>query len=404
MNKKKRKLDYCWMVLFLMCIGIALPNYAQYQISAFGSDIMKNMNLTTTQFSTVATAPLIPGIFLSLISGLLVDKFGARKIITISIFITCLATILRVVISGFWSLYISMIFIGVCATFLNSNGPKILGQWFSPSAMTGAMGIFLAMANIGISLGNGTASLYSGMKGAFIGSAVIAVITLVLWLVFMREKPAEAAETQEEKVSVLEGLKFVAKSKTVWIVAVTLFLCAGCITSMSNFLPAALVERGFTDASARTVTMGLTLGSLLGCFVCPLFFKYLKKQRLYFIAAGIIAVLGVLFAWRVTDSVVITFIFMFITGFCCNGVSPVITAMPVQDPSIGTKLGGTAGGLVATIQLGASVIIPSYVIAPISQQADGSTNFVVMFSLFALMMVLFVIMTMFLPLPKRESK
>ena len=58
----------------------------------------------------------------------------------------------------------------------------------------------------------------------------------------------------------------------------------------------------------------------------------------------------------------------------------------------------------ATIQLGASVIIPSYVIAPISQQADGSTNFVVMFSLFALMMVLFVIMTMFLPLPKRESK
>lgn len=403
MEKKKNKLNYCWMVLFLMCIGIALPNYAQYQISAFGSTIMKDMNLTATQFSTVATAPLIPGIFLSLVSGLLVDKFGARKIVTISIFITCIATLMRVVNSGFWSLYISMIFIGVCATFLNANGPKILGQWFSPAAMTSAMGIFLATANIGISLGTGTASLYSGMKGAFIGSAVLAIVVLVLWLVFMREKPTEAKDETEEKVSVIEGLKSVVKCKTVWMVAVTLFLCAGCITSMSNFLPSALAEQGFSESAAGKVTMGLTLGSLLGCVACPIFFKYLKKKKAYIIAAGVVAALGILFAWRITDSTVVTFILLFITGFCGNGISPIITAMPVQDSGIGTKLGGTAGGFVATIQLGGSVVIPSYVIAPISQRADGSPNFVIMFSLFAVMIVLFVILCMFLPWNKAKN-
>lgn len=135
----------------------------------------------------------------------------------------------------------------------------------------------------------------------------------------------------------------------------------------------------------------------------PIFFKYLKKKKAYIIAAGVVAALGILFAWRITDSTVVTFILLFITGFCGNGISPIITAMPVQDSGIGTKLGGTAGGFVATIQLGGSVIIPSYVIAPISQRADGSPNFVIMFSLFAVMIVLFVILCMFLPWNKAKN-
>ena len=399
MNNKK--FNYGWIILTLLCIGLALANYSQYQVSAFGTQITAEMNLTATQFSTIATGPLIPGIFLSLVSGLLVDKFGARKILTASVLITCIGAVLRVFTASFVPMYLCMISIGVCGAFLNANTPKILGQWFSPTTMSLGMSIFLAASNVGIMLGQGTSTLYSGMRGAFIGSAVIAVIVLLLWFLLMREKSAKIEET-EEKISLIEGLKVVAKSKTVWLVATTLFLAAGSMTSLSNFLPQALSQRGFSETSSTIVAMALTFGSMIGCFISPSIYKLFKSQRVYFIVYGVIGALGYIFAWKLSNSAVITFILLFITGIGCNGFAPMLMAMPVQDPKIGTKYGGTAGGFVATVQLGGSVLIPTYVIAPFCQTETG-VNFELMFGLFAVMMVVFIIGAMFLPNKKAAN-
>lgn len=402
MNKTKKKFNYGWVILTILCLGLALANYAQYQISGFGTQITQEMDLTATQFSTIATGPLIPGIFLSLVSGLLVDKFGARKILTMSVLITCFGTVLRVFTTSFVPMYLCMICIGICASFLNANTPKILGQWFSPAKMSLGMSIFLAASNIGIMLGQGTASLYSGMKGAFIGSAIMAVIILLLWFVLMRERPS-VQEAQEEKISLKEGIKVVAKSKTVWLAATTLFLSAGSMTSLSNFLPQALqTQRGFSDSSSTIVSMGLTFGSMVGCFISPYIYKLFKSQKVYFIVCGLVGALGYVFAWQLSNSPVITFILLFITGIGCNGFAPMIMSMPVQDPKIGTKYGGTAGGFVATVQLGGSVLIPTYIIAPICQTAEG-VNFNLMFSLFAVMMLIFIFCAMFLPNKKAAN-
>ncbi len=90
---------------------------------------------------------------------------------------------------------------------------------------------------------------------------------------------------------------------------------------------------------------------------------------------------------------VITFILLFIAGYCSSGFTPIIMSLPVRLKGIGTRYGGTAGGLLATIQLGGSVVLPTYVIAPIA-----GTNYVLMFSLFALMMVLFCFVQLLLPI------
>ena len=163
----KKEIDvkrYAWVILLLMCLGITMPNYAQYQVPAFGPTIQESMKLVPSQFSTIATAPLLPGIFLSLIAGLLVDRFGARRIMVGAMAVSAAAIILRVFTEEFWGMYLTMIFTGVAATFLNSNAGKILGQWFSPEKMAVGMGIFLASANASMALGTGTASVYSGIR------------------------------------------------------------------------------------------------------------------------------------------------------------------------------------------------------------------------------------------------
>jgi len=402
MKKELNVQKYALVILAILCVGIALPNFAQYQVPAFGSVIRESMNLSPSQFSTICTAPLLPGIFLSLISGVLVDKFGARRVLLISVLITTIGTVLRIFADGFWSMYATMICLGVTATFLNSNAGKLMGQWFSPEKMAVGMGIFLAFANASIGLGTGTASLFSGMRGAFVGSAVFSAIVLVLWLLLLRDKPG-SREDEDEKVSVLESIKIAAKTPVTWLAAVTMFLSAGAVTASSNFLPSALADRGFSESACNVVSMALTFGGLLGCLVSPSLARRYKSLRTYFIIHGALSALGFFFAWRISGSPAVTFILLFVTGYLANGFTPLLMSMPVQDPRIGTRYGGTAGGFVATIQLGGSVIIPSYIVAPLATRADGTCNFVLYFSLMGVMMCIFVVVCNFLPIVRKRG-
>ena len=50
-------------------------------------------------------------------------------------------------------------------------------------------------------------------------------------------------------------------------------------------------------------------------------------------------------------------------GFCINASTPVLVSAPLRLPEIGTVHGGTAGGVVATLQLLGAVCIPTLVIS-----------------------------------------
>lgn len=405
--KTNKKTNYAYVILVLLCAGILVPDFAQYQITPFGKTLMSEANLSPTQFASIATAPLLPGIFLSLISGILVDKLGARKVITSSIAISTLAIILRLFAKGFWSLFFSMIFIGFCATCINANAGKTLGLWFSPEKMGVGMGVFLAIASAGMALGTGTASLFSDMNGAFLCSAIIAVVVLIAWIFFMRNKPegAESGSTAEEEStsSVKEGLKLALKSKTVWICASCLALTVGSMTALASFLPACLESRGLSNRAASLVATAVTLGSLTGCLVSPSLYPLFKRQHTYLLSHGVLAAFGLFIGWRLSDNAVVLFILMFLTGFSCSGYTPIVTSMPIQDPTIGTKYGGTAGGMLATLQLGGSVVIPTYIITPIATRADGTANYSLLFSLLGVLIIIFMVLSYFLPDKKAET-
>ena len=374
-----------------------MPNYAQYQISAFKPEMFARIGMQPDEsvFSSIATAPLIPGIFLSLIAGVLVDKFGAKSVIGTTITISALAVIVRIFCASYWQMYLIMICIGFSATFLNSNCAKIFGQWFPPEKASITMGFFLAFANGSIALGTGTAPLYSSMRGAFIGAAVIAVIACLCWWLFMRNRTDRKEQQTDggEKTSVIQGLKVCLCNKYIWIAALCQLLSVGCITAAANFMPSALLSRGLSETAAPVVTMALTFGALLSNFVSPAIIEKVGKYKLMFFIYGLVAAVGLFCFWRLSTNPVVVFILLFIAGFGSNGFSPIIMSLPVRLEGVGTKYGGTAGGMLATIQLGGSVVLPTYVIAPIA-----GSNYVLMFGLFALMMLLFCVFQFFLPI------
>lgn len=405
-TSKKNTAKYGYFVLILLCLGITMPNFAQYQLTGFGKEAIAKFlgrELSDSQFSMVNMAPLIPGIFLSLVSGLLVDRFGPRKVITTGVVLSAIGVVLRVSLDSYGTVLASMILMGVCATFLNANGPKVLGTWFEPGKASIMLGILLAIANVSMALGTGIVAVFDTVQSAFICAAIVAVIVAVLWIFFMRDNKEAPVGSEEviddgERLSVIQCIKVCAKSKGVWQAAFCMMCICTATVGATQFLPTALLSRGISQDTASLCGMCITIGATIGCLVSPTLSTKLKQPKKWMFCGGIIAAIGTSFAWRITN-MPIMIICLVITGFLTSGFSPIVNSLPLSLKEIGPKYAGTAGGFIATIQLLGNVILPTYVICNIV----GNNNYNSMFICFGSLMLIFCVLCIFLPLGKKKN-
>ncbi|NLL37973.1 MAG: MFS transporter [Clostridiales bacterium] len=405
MIKEKRTASRMgWLTVILMCLGVFVPSYAQYQFTALGARFIELTGITEVQYSSIITAPQAPGIFFSLIAGVLVDRFGVKKVLTVGFFLTAAGAVARIWSYTYPSMFICMFLIGINATLLNTNGPKIIGYWFEKRKINLIMGIFTAVINGSLAVGAGTGALFPEIKTAFAVSGLIACLASVLWVVFYNEKKApmlkrEELSAESNSPPVLECLRVVLKSPAVWMTGLALALLFIGSAVMSLFLPVALVrDRGVAETAAGAVSMSMMLGAMISCYVTPLIDMKLGKTRLLMFVYGIIGALGAAFAWRAPRGFIMI-VMLFITGFVTTGLSPLLMSIPVKLKEIGTKYAGTAGGVAGTIQLAGSVVVPTYILKPIA----GDNN-IVLFYLFAASLTLFAAVSLLLPLGGRGKQ
>ena len=56
-NKWKQAPWYGYVIVALLCVGIFLPNFAQYQVTSLADRLRTEMGLSQGQYGSIATAP-----------------------------------------------------------------------------------------------------------------------------------------------------------------------------------------------------------------------------------------------------------------------------------------------------------------------------------------------------------
>lgn len=207
------------LYFIVFTLAFAVPNYAQYQFSPLGPQIIERFGLTGVQFNSIFTAPMLPAIFTSLISGMLVDRYGYKPVIGASILLTALGCWGRVFAEGYGLMYCAMILLGFSAGFLSSNSSKILSILFGQERVSVIMGLVLTLSTCGMVLSMSTTTAL-GISKAFLLAAVLASVVLVFWFVVMpgvrerRESGEQAAPAQS--VTLGQALVTALKNRHVW--------------------------------------------------------------------------------------------------------------------------------------------------------------------------------------------
>lgn len=387
---KKNYSSKRWLILALTFLACGMPYYIEYQVSPLAPKLMALLNLSTSQFSSIFTAPLISAIFFSIVGGMLVDKYNIKTVIGIGLIISTIGTALRPMAGAYGTMLFYTFLVGFGATIANASAPKIVAAWFPSKQIGTMMGIVIAGSSVLMGSSLATTALFPSINSAFNFGTILMVIVLVLWFLFMKNPEKSSKTLEVSSVPMGESLKHSVKSLSVWICALCMMCIFGGAITMNAFLPTALISRGISAATAGGYTSFTMLGSIIGCLISPILAAKVGNKAYIFLCT-FVAAIGIAFGWLAPVGLPLTIV-MIIVGITYGGSIPVLLSIPIQLKEIGPAYAGTAGGIIGTLQMLGAVVIPSYFLATIA-----GPNMHLLFLLAGIVMAVTCVLALFLP-------
>jgi MFS family permease len=210
------------------------------------------------------------------IAGGLMDRFGVRPVMLISILLFAL-NIVAVALSNTLAVFILL----VAATGVTSVGQGPTGYIKSISSYFDKQrGIAIGIAVSGTGLGTALLPQYAqwlitnaGWRMAYVGLAGVLVVLAVPSVLFFVREPAESpmlrARKAESGTAELPGLsaREALLSKTFWLLALPTIMVAAVVNGCLVHVVSLLTDRGWTPEAAAGIMVWAGLASLAGRLV-----------------------------------------------------------------------------------------------------------------------------------------
>jgi NNP family nitrate/nitrite transporter-like MFS transporter len=390
MSEKVSQGNYKWVIVIVSSLTMFFSTFGQFQLPVFAPQIIPSLGIDPSMFSLLMTASMGSSIFFSIISGTLADRYGLRPVLTTAVIIAALAVILRPFFTESYPIMLVLMFLsGFSPAFISANMAKLTGRWFDHKQIPLAIGCILLFSTLGMSLGSATAGMFPSMNAAFIGAAAIAAVFSILFIFFFREKPKGFIVPTPQPV--IRYLKHSVKVPGVWLVGIALFFVMGGTMITNVFLPTAVQTVKAMDATTSGMLAALApVGALVANLTAPIIADRIGYYRPFLLGIGILAFITTGFGWLLNGPFL--FVAIFLVGYFYSAMMPIYLSFPAFLKGIGPEYAGSAGGIIATIQLLGSVTVPSFIIAPIAGE-----NYTLMFILGGVCFVLMGLISLALP-------
>lgn len=341
-------------VLLAVCGIVFAGNYAQYQVSAMAYAVIARLGLSSAQYSAILFGPYIPAALLGLVVGARADKRGAWGMVVAGCIVSIAGALLRVNAVSFGQLMAAGVCLGVAPCVVNATAIKVLGPFYGDRT-DWAMGWFYAASSAGIASSLSTTALFPSESAAYVFGAALFAAFGLLWVVAAPRGARGAGGGDALVGSSRAAFVAVGKVPAVWAVALMLGMAMAAATAYSGYLVADYETRMDpvrAGALASFVTLGSIAGSMLGPWIRARFADYRVFLVLASAMGAVLMVAGEFFSGNPSLGL------MLAIGVATAVAGPAVQALPYLLPQVGPKLTGSAGGIVSTVSLGLTFVIP----------------------------------------------
>lgn len=315
-------------------------------------EISTELGLSTVSLGTIWGMDPLAGIFVGLPAGLLVDRFGIKRTLTIICILGGIFAALRGLSTNFLTMAVSMFLFGGMVAMTPSIMPKAAAIWFERRQL----GFANTLINISSSIGAMTATMTSatilspllgGWRNVLFLFGAPAVALGLLWLFTGREpSKSETRALTTTQVPFREALSKVTRNKEVWVLALISMLLLGANMGFQGYLPLYLRNIGWTTASADGVFTAFAGANTAGAIPMILLANRLKTDKGMLFFSMVVMVIFLALVPLVNGAAVWAVII--VGTFLRSGAFAIISVLIFDIKGVGNTYGGTALGLVTS--------------------------------------------------------
>ncbi len=354
---------YRWYILLLTMLTYgSIAGSARLCMPVLFPEIAKDLNLNIVAIGTIWGMDPLAGVFLGLLGGLLADRFGVKRTLTVVCILAGIFGALRGFSVDFLSMAAFMFLFGLMAAVTPSIAPKVTAIWFAGNHL----GLANGMLNVAWSVGTVIATLSSatllspilgGWRNVLFFFGAPPVLAGLLWWLTGRE-----SQKQDDENVLLSGeplrtaLTRVIRIKDVWIMGFILLTYWGANMGFGGYLPIYLREVGWEPELADSAMTAFSGIGVLGVIPMVLFSDRIGSRRTI-IFFGIL-ILGLCMGLIPLVSRTGVWILLVIGGMLRSGVAALANTMIFEIKGVGARYGGTAIGLTNTFGMIGAFVSP----------------------------------------------
>jgi ACS family hexuronate transporter-like MFS transporter len=422
MNIKKRH-----EVISLLFLAGVINYLDRSALSVAAPLITKDFHLSPSELGFVFSSFFVGYSLFNFVGGWASDRFGGKLVYALSMAVWSLFCGLTATATGFISLLVIRVIFGMGEGPLAATNNKIIHNWFPHREAASAVGIAFCGTPLGGAVAGpivGIVAVSFGWQAAFVAAGLLGLVWLVIWQVFMTEKPAQHRSISAEELAEIQSgqtetvsneeaqpLSFYLRQPLVLATALAFFGYNYILFFFLTWFPSYLTEAqhlSIKDMSLANVLpwflgfVGLALSGILSDSIFRRTGKALEARKLVLTVclgvAGLCVILAGLVstAWSALALMSCAIFFLYLSGGtywailqdtvqghqmgsvsgfihmisnCAGIIGPSVTGLLVQGTGVFTSAFVLAGAIAALGVLAVLIYVRPLVTAPV-----GLTN------------------------------
>ncbi len=197
-----------WGIAWLLGFGVLVNYFDRVNLSVSRDALHEAFGISTVMFGYLSSAYNWTYAVLQLPSGLLLDRFGVRRVGRISTIIWSIASFGSAIATGIGSLFAMRFLLGIGEAPTFPANAKAIGYWFPEKERSLATAIFDAAAKFASAIGVpliGILLLHFGWRWSFAATGFISLLYFLLFYAYYRNPSEDERLTKEEREFIARG-------------------------------------------------------------------------------------------------------------------------------------------------------------------------------------------------------
>lgn len=197
-----------WGIALLLGLGVLVNYFDRVNLSVSRDALQDAFGMSAVMFGYLSSAYNWSYAILQLPSGLLLDRFGVRRVGIVSTIIWSVASFAAAISGGIGALFASRLLLGIGEAPTFPAYAKATGYWFPKDERSLATAMFDSMAKFSSAIGIpvlGLVLLHFGWRWNFAATGLISVLFLALFYAFYRNPTEDKLLSSSEREYITRG-------------------------------------------------------------------------------------------------------------------------------------------------------------------------------------------------------